>query len=195
MGRDRPHRAAFFRDGWAEEERRVERVGVVLQSLEGQASLRRRLAEARAIDAWPEIVGAQLAARTRPLRVADGRLFVLAKGAALRQELTFHTRTIVRKFNAAARSRVVREVVFLEADALEGAGALARAATAPLADREAGTEERREAPWADETGEGAEEGEEETEPDVGAMYEPFDAEAYRRQLDSLRNATTERQEP
>jgi hypothetical protein len=163
----------------------VERVGLVLRGLQGQANLRQRLAEARAIGRWPELVGSHLAGRTRPLRVADGRLFVLARGAALRQELTFHTATIVRKFNEAAGDRVVREVVFLEADALEGGAASSFSpAEAPAgagrvaADSGAGTEPA----GGDEEQPGESGADEETQQDVGAMYEVFDAEAYRRRL-------------
>ena len=96
----------------------MERVGAVLGDLGGGENLRRRLAQARAFEQWPELVGTHLAERTRPLRVADERLVILAPGAALRQELTFHTRTILRKFNEAAGGRVAREVVFLESDSL-----------------------------------------------------------------------------
>jgi len=183
---------------WRRRRERVDRVGVVLQSLQGHAGLSRRLAEARAIERWPEIVGSHLAERTRPLRVADGRLFVLAAGAALRQELTFHTRTIVRKFNAAAQARIVREVKFLESDSLEGSGT--QPPSAAVARAEWGDEEERREAQEEETTDGVEdEGEEgeveSSEPDVGAMYEPFDAEAYRRQLETIRNGTSERQEP
>ncbi|HMB67900.1 MAG TPA: DUF721 domain-containing protein, partial [bacterium] len=96
----------------------MERVGAVLNDLEGADLLRHRLAEARAMEQWPAIVGSLLAERTRPLRLAGHRLFVLCHGAALRQELVFHRREILRKFNrAAGRSGTARELVFLESDA------------------------------------------------------------------------------
>lgn len=69
------------------------------------------------MEQWPEIVGAPLAERTRPLRLAGHRLFVLCHGAALRQELTFHKREILKKFNrAAGQSGTARELVLLESD-------------------------------------------------------------------------------
>lgn len=96
----------------------MERVGTLLQGLEGGDLLRHRLAEARAMESWPEIVGTLLARRTRPLRLAGHRLFVLCHGASLRQELTFHKREILRKFNRlVGMPGAAREIVFLESDA------------------------------------------------------------------------------
>ncbi len=96
----------------------MKRVGAVLGSMEeGSSPLHRRLAEARALEAWPELVGPHLAKLTRPLRIAGGRLFVIAHGSALRQELMFHRRDILRKVNRAAEGTVARELVFLESDA------------------------------------------------------------------------------
>ncbi len=113
------HRA-FALDAGREptEEFRVERVGTLLDRLEGNDVLRLRIAEARALESWPEIVGAPLAQRTRPLRLAGRRLFVLCHGAPLRQELTYHKREILRKFNEAAGMKgAARQLVFLESDA------------------------------------------------------------------------------
>ena len=96
----------------------MERVGALLHSLQGAEVLRRRIAEARGLASWPEIVGSHLAERTRPLQLAGGRLFVLCHGSALRQELAFHKREILRRFREACESPVVaREIVLLESDA------------------------------------------------------------------------------
>ena len=105
-----------MRDRWRG--RRVERVGSLLDSLEGAEVLRRRIAEARGLASWTDIVGTHLAERTRPLQLAGGRLFVLCHGAALRQELAFHKREILRRFREACASPVhAREIVLLESDA------------------------------------------------------------------------------
>jgi hypothetical protein len=163
----------------------VERVGTVLGKLDRRTNLHQRLAEARAFVNWSGIVGRELADRTRPLRLADGRLFVLAPGSALRQELTFHQRTILQRFNDFAGRRLARTVVFLEADALDYDEAARRehAAFAPRSDP--GDGERTAA--AGEAGtEDAESGAGEGPVlDTGAMYEPFDAAAYRRELQRI----------
>lgn len=90
------------------------RVGRVLQGLGAENPLGRRLAESRALEAWPEIVGGPLAARTRPLRLAGGRLLVLAPGSSLRQELVFHKAMILRRFNEYAGRALAREIIFLD---------------------------------------------------------------------------------
>ncbi len=96
----------------------MDRVGVLLESLEGADVLRRRIAEARGLASWPEIVGTHLAQRTRALRLAGGRLFVVCHGAALRQELAFHKREILRRFReVAGEGASARELVLLESDA------------------------------------------------------------------------------
>ena len=155
----------------------MERVGAVLRNLEGQGPLRQRLAQAEVFARWPEIVGAPLAERTRPLRVADGRLFVLAQGAALRQELTFHKRPILRKLNQVAPG-FAKQLVFLEADAMDYEGESRRVRWIP--EREEGREEPAEDPSV------LEEDPQEAE-DRGAMYHTFDAEAYRAQLEETRD--------
>ncbi|HET9887594.1 MAG TPA: DUF721 domain-containing protein [bacterium] len=92
------------------------RVGDVLRGLESGNHLGRRLAESRALEAWPQIVGRPLAERTRPLRLAAGRLFVAAPGSALRQELVFHKAMIMQRLNQFSGMVAVREIVFLEGD-------------------------------------------------------------------------------
>lgn len=165
-----PHVRPGGRSRELQEEGRVERVGAVLRDLGGGDTLRRRLAQARAFERWPELVGTHLAERTRPLRIADGRLIVLAPGAALRQELMFHKRRILRKFNQAAGGRAARDVVFLESDSLAYDGDAVRAEAPREIEEPAGP--AKEEP----TGE---------EKETRAMYEPFDGEAYRRRLERM----------
>jgi hypothetical protein len=159
----------------------VERVGALL---EGQASttLRRRLGEARALARWPEIVGSQLADRTRPLQVAGRRLFVVCHGSPLRQELVFLKREIQRRFNEHAGPGRVREIVFLEADAnLSPLLREAEREEARLVARESGPagEGERSPPGPADEPEDAVEEEREPEP---VTYPAFDGEAYRREM-------------
>lgn len=95
----------------------MERVGVWLRGAEARESLGRRLAEARALERWPDLVGPHLAKRTRVMQLAGDRLIVVAHGSALRQELTFQRDVILQKFNEAAGRRVARRILFLESDA------------------------------------------------------------------------------
>jgi hypothetical protein len=152
----------------------VERVGTVLRDLGGGDPLLRRLAQARALERWPEIVGALLAGRTRALRVADGRLVVLAPGAALRQELTFHKRTILRKFNQAVGRAEARDVVFLESDSLAWEG--------PPATR---PEVRRGPPDPEPAADEGEEAEADDGTAEQAGVPSFDAGEYRRRMSEI----------
>jgi hypothetical protein len=160
----------------------VERVGTVLRDLGSGDTLLRRLAEARALERWPEIVGPLLARRTRALRVADGRLVVLAPGAALRQELTFHKRTILRKFNQVVGRADARDVVFLESDSMAWEG------TAPPARPEVRRVPEPEPPEAAADADGEAEADDDTAAAAAAPVPPFDAEEYRRRLAGIAGA-------
>lgn len=150
----------------------MERVGVWLCGAQGRESLGRRLAEVRALERWPDLVGPHLAKRTRVVQLAGDRLIVVAHGAALRQELTFERDMILRRFNEAAGRRVARRILFLESDAQ----------LSSLVERE-GTHEGME-----EAGTPVAPGEEKTAPEAGEMhpvgpaYARFDAARYRREL-------------
>jgi hypothetical protein len=153
-------------------EGRVERVGTVLRHLEGVGNLRRRIAEAHGLASWTEIVGHHLAQRTRAVGLAGGRLFVVCHGSALRQELSFHRREILRRFREFAGSEVVaREIVFLETDAnlsslLREAEARAPAASrAEPAPTEGPPDEEASVAWR-----------------IAASYPRFDGAKYREEL-------------
>jgi hypothetical protein len=166
----------------------VERVGALLHSLEGAEVLRRRIAEARGLAAWSEVVGSHLAERTRALRLAGGRLFVICHGSALRQELAFHKREILRRFrDVAGPCAVVREVVLLESD--ENLSSLVR--EAEEGERRARTPGRPGPGPAEAAGEPAAEDTE--EPSVAARmaaaYPRFDAAAYREEMRRIADGT------
>ena len=155
----------------------MERVGAVLRQLEGAGNLRRRIAEARGLAGWAEIAGHHLAQRTRAVGLAGGRLFVVCHGSALRQELAFHKREILRRFrDVAGSAAVVREIVFLETDA--NLSSLLREAEMQTPGRGA----PKPAPA------GAPEGTEEeisVTSRIAASYPRFDGEKYRQELQRI----------
>ena len=160
----------------------MKRVRSFIES-ESNLTLRRRLGEARALSEWNDIVGTGIAARTRPLQVAGRRLFVLCRGASLRQELLFLRREILQRFNEHAGPGRIREIVFLESDANLSSTLLeANREEAKLVAREGahvvpeeGEESARQAPPEDE------EAAPEEDPD-GPVYPVFDAVAYRNEM-------------
>ena len=173
----------------------MERVGALLGSMEGGDPLRRRLAEARALETWPELVGPHLAKLTRPLHIAGGRLFVVAHGSSLRQELVFQRREILARINRAAGARVARELVLLESDAnLSSLMTEERPATDPAA--EGRPAEVRSADPIDDERADDDAADDERSDDERAAVEPvpesaaeavpaFDAAGYRRALERI----------
>lgn len=153
----------------------MDRVGALLESLDTTSVLRVRLAEARALEGWPELVGPHLAKKTRPLRVVGERLFVVANGASLRQELSFHRKTIVRRFNELCGMRRISKVVFLESDA----NLSSLYEREPVAPEEIRHDVVRSAAGG-ETDERAE-----VEPNDVPAYRYFDAAAYRQEMRRL----------
>ncbi|MBZ0267401.1 DUF721 domain-containing protein, partial [bacterium] len=157
--------------------------GTLLQGLEGGDLLQHRLAEARAMEAWPEIVGTLLAGKTRPLRLAGHRLFVLCHGAPLRQELMFHKREILRKFNKlVGMPGAAREIVFLESDA--NLTSLVK----DTLEQDWKRRVREDAAFRAQAGEAPPEQEPESgDARIAAAYPRFDGDAYRTEMARIRS--------
>lgn len=84
--------------------------GVMQESLVG-LGLAERLREAEIWRIWPEVVGAALASRARPLRIINGTLTVAVSSAPWMQELRFMTTMMKEKLNGCLGAEVVREIV------------------------------------------------------------------------------------
>lgn len=84
--------------------------GLVQESLVG-LGLAERLREAEIWRIWPDVVGAALACRARPLRIINGTLTVAVSSAPWMQELRFMTAMMKDKLNACLGGDVVREIV------------------------------------------------------------------------------------
>ena len=101
-------------------------LGDALRVLVAKAGLERPLAEGRVFNAWSDVVGAQVAARARPVRLVRGHLVVSAASSAWACELQLWSGALVEKLNAAAGERVVGRVSFrvddLTTDGVEGEG-------------------------------------------------------------------------
>lgn len=83
------------------ERRRPASVGDVLASVLARAGLTERVAQAGVIPAWPQLVGAQIAAVTEPVRLqADGTLVVRVRSHAWMQELSLLEPELLRQVNA-----------------------------------------------------------------------------------------------
>lgn len=86
-------------------------LGEALEAYLKRTGLRRRLDQAGVVDAWPELVGPQVARVTTAEGVSeDGVLFVRVASAAWMQELQMQSRTILQRL--ADGGRPIRRIVW-----------------------------------------------------------------------------------
>lgn len=70
-----------------------------------------QLNQAKAIDAWKELVGEMIAKHTRSIYVNKGRLFLYLDSAPLKEELSYQKSTIAKKINDLLGEDVIQEIV------------------------------------------------------------------------------------
>jgi predicted nucleic acid-binding Zn ribbon protein len=86
-------------------------LGDALEAYLRRSGLKRRLDQASVVDAWPGLVGPQIARVTAAEGVSeDGVLFVRVATAAWMQELQMQSRTILRRL--ADEGRPIRRIVW-----------------------------------------------------------------------------------
>jgi predicted nucleic acid-binding Zn ribbon protein len=84
-------------------------LGEALTAWIAESGLKRRIAFASVVEAWPELVGPQIAAVTRALAItADGTLLVRVATHAWATELTLMTPRILTRVNGSRKERVER---------------------------------------------------------------------------------------
>jgi len=82
--------------------KKAEPLAAALRSFLDQKGLAKRVGQATALEAWPQVVGPAVAAAARPLSVtADGTLIVAVKSAAWMNELSFMERDLLEALNRA----------------------------------------------------------------------------------------------
>ncbi len=84
--------------------------GLMHESLVG-LGLAERLREAEIWRIWPDVVGAALASRARPVRIINGTLTVAVASAPWMQELRFMTAMMKEKLNSSLGAEIVHEIV------------------------------------------------------------------------------------
>jgi len=75
--------------------------------------LGRRLAEQKACDLWPEVVGDYVARNTKVRSIDRGKLFVWVKTPAWQNEISLRRAEIIRKLNKAVGEHVVEDILFV----------------------------------------------------------------------------------
>ena len=71
--------------------------GSILQAILAKKGLDKKIAQYNFIHSWKEIVGEEIAKRTRPLKIRGQCLLINAVNSVWAQELSFHQEVIVRK--------------------------------------------------------------------------------------------------
>lgn len=91
---------------------KMTRIGDVLPDLLRRLGLEQRFKEQQLLTLWPEVVGPELAARTRASRIDRGVLHVHVGHGAWMQELHFIERDLVVKLRAAAPGVELKRIRF-----------------------------------------------------------------------------------
>ncbi|MFN5319642.1 MAG: DUF721 domain-containing protein [Bacteroidia bacterium] len=88
-------------------------VSDLLSTVLDQMGLGEGYREYRLSMAWPEVVGRMVASRTRSIRFSDGVYYVQIDSPAIRSELSFMKKDLVRRLNEVVGSEgVIKEIVF-----------------------------------------------------------------------------------
>ncbi|MDE6451477.1 MAG: DUF721 domain-containing protein [Odoribacter sp.] len=62
-------------------------------------------------EVWPEVVGNQIASRTKAIRVENGTLFVTFTSATVRNEILMVKEGLTRALNKRVGREVIREII------------------------------------------------------------------------------------
>ncbi len=82
----------------------------ILKAVLRQCGLDERLKERGPLDAWPEVVGEEIAQHSKAVDINEGVLTLEADHGAWRQELTLLIPMIINKFNALYGEGTVTEI-------------------------------------------------------------------------------------
>jgi predicted nucleic acid-binding Zn ribbon protein len=91
-------------------EKEAKRVGDILPGVLQKLGLGKIFDESRLRNEWPEIVGAHMAARSRPGEVRNGVVFVLVDSSVWMQEIRFHQKQILERIKERLPGLGVKEI-------------------------------------------------------------------------------------
>lgn len=88
-------------------------IGDILRQAIEENRLDARLAEVRAADLWPSIVGKPIAELTGKPVVRDGVMYVSLASAPLRHDLMMHRSYLIDRINEALGRKTLSEIRFI----------------------------------------------------------------------------------
>jgi predicted nucleic acid-binding Zn ribbon protein len=92
--------------------REPEKLGSILESVLSSGGYFSVCKDYEVLQAWPAIVGEQLAEVTSCTRVEEGVLYVRVPAAPWRQEISYMKQIILRKIRSQFRKASIKDIVF-----------------------------------------------------------------------------------
>lgn len=92
--------------------RKEQNMGLLVRQFLREQGLETPLNEYRAVQAWPEVVGASIARYTGNINIRNSILYVQIRSAALRENLSFRRTWLARQVNEVVGAQVIREIHF-----------------------------------------------------------------------------------
>lgn len=99
-------RRPMFRSGG------ISRLGGLLNASLDDLGIRQKVLEQQTVGRWAEVVGSNIAAASMADKIREGVLFVCCKSSTWANELSFHKEHIIKKLNAAAGKKIVKDIRF-----------------------------------------------------------------------------------
>jgi predicted nucleic acid-binding Zn ribbon protein len=88
-------------------------IGEVLAELLHQYGLNDRVKEFDAVNSWAEVVGEDIARRTKAANVRDGALIVEVSNSTWRNELFYLKADIIEKINQRIGKKIIHDIIFV----------------------------------------------------------------------------------
>ncbi len=89
----------------------LDSIASILADIAHRLGLEAKMLECRLRREWPDIVGAQIAAHTRPDQIRFKKLYLSVRNSVWLQQLTFLKPVLIEKVNAVAGQPLVSEIV------------------------------------------------------------------------------------
>ena len=91
----------------------MQHIKEALRSFVQKEGLDRGIREQKAISVWPEVVGENISANSRPKSINSGILIVEVSNTVWRQELQLQKNTIIKKINNVLTKKIIKDIRFL----------------------------------------------------------------------------------
>ncbi len=92
-------------------EGKTKRIDELVDQVLRNMGLEQKYKEQEVCLVWPEVVGQLIASRTRSVRVADGKLFVVFTSAVVKNEIRMVKEGLIRALNEKVGKDVIKEMI------------------------------------------------------------------------------------